>query len=67
MPARYPGGEVKQAIGNSFLQLDLRALCIKVVVKMKGGAAWQNRECVYSVSFFSAHREINFALQNQII
>ena len=35
MPARYPGGDVKQAIGNSFLQLDLRALCIKVVVKLR--------------------------------
>lgn len=57
MPARYPGGEVKQAIGNSFLQIDLRALCIKVVVKMKGGAAWQNSECVYSVSLSSGHTE----------
>lgn len=56
MPARYPEGDVKQAIGNSFLQLDLRALCIKVVVKMKGGAGWQNRVSIV-IPLSSVHIE----------
>lgn len=46
MPVGYPGGDVKEAIGNSYLESDLRVFCMKMVVKAKGKSGRLNRVCL---------------------